>query len=88
MALRARPRSRSRATVKVTPETASPRDFIVISGENWPISTAELDNSVTIEIDARTRNADVDSTGRFRLRVPVAGHHRDRRRARRQGEVR
>ena len=26
-------------TVKVTPETASPRDFIVISGENWPIST-------------------------------------------------
>ena len=54
------------ATVKVTPETASPRDFIVISGENWPISTAELDNSVTIEIDGRTRQADVDSTGRFR----------------------
>ena len=54
------------ATVKVTPETASPRDFIVISGENWPISTAELDNSVTIEIDGRSRQADVDSTGRFR----------------------
>ena len=54
------------ATVKVTPETASPRDFIVISGENWPISTAELDNSVTIEIDNRSRQADVDSTGRFR----------------------
>ena len=54
------------ATVKVTPETASPRDFIVISGENWPISTPELDNSVTIKIDDRTRSADVDSTGRFR----------------------
>ena len=54
------------ATVKVTPETVSPRDFIVISGENWPISTPELDNSVTIEIDGRTRQADVDSTGRFR----------------------
>ncbi len=54
------------ATVKVTPETASPRDFIVISGENWPISTPELDNSVTIEIDNRMRQADVDSTGRFR----------------------
>ena len=54
------------ATVKVTPETVSPRDFIVISGENWPISTPELDNSVTIEIDNRSRQADVDSTGRFR----------------------
>lgn len=54
------------ATIKVTPETASPRDFIVISGENWPISTPELDNSVTIEVDKRSRQADVDSTGRFR----------------------
>ncbi len=53
-------------TVSVTPDTASPRDFIVISGENWPISTPELDNSVTIEVDGRTRTADVDSTGRFR----------------------
>ena len=26
-------------TVSVTPDTASPRDFIVISGMNWPIST-------------------------------------------------
>ena len=54
------------ATVKVTPETASPRDFIVISGENWPISTPEMDNSVTIKVDNRTRTVDVDSTGRFR----------------------
>ena len=53
-------------TIKVTPETASPRDFIVISGENWPISTADQDNSVTIEVDGRTRNADIGSTGRFR----------------------
>ena len=53
-------------TINVNPDTASPRDFIVISGENWPISTPELDNSVTIEVDGRTRTADVDSTGRFR----------------------
>ena len=53
-------------TVKVTPETASPRDYIVISGENWPISTADQDNSVVIEVDGRTRNADIGSTGRFR----------------------
>ena len=53
-------------TVTVTPETASPRDYIVISGMNWPISTADQDNSVTIEVDGRTRNADIGSTGRFR----------------------
>ena len=53
-------------TVTVTPDTASPRDFIVISGENWPISTPELDNSVTIKVDDRERTADIDSTGRFR----------------------
>ena len=53
-------------TLTVTPDTASPRDFIVISGENWPISTADQDNSVTIEVDGRTRNADIGSTGRFR----------------------
>ncbi len=53
-------------TVKVTPEEASPRDYIVISGENWPISTADQDNSVIIEVDGRTRNADIGSTGRFR----------------------
>ncbi|MCY4414821.1 MAG: hypothetical protein OXE87_00695 [Chloroflexi bacterium] len=53
-------------TVTVAPETASPRDFIVISGTNWPISTADQDNSVTIEVDGRTRNADIGSTGRFR----------------------
>ena len=53
-------------TITVTPDTASPRDFIVISGENWPISTSDDDFSVTIEIDDRTRNADTDGTGRFR----------------------
>ena len=53
-------------TVTVAPETVSPRDFIVISGTNWPISTADQDNSVTIEVDGRTRNADIGSTGRFR----------------------
>lgn len=53
-------------TVSVSPDTASPRDYIVISGENWPISTADDDNYVTIEVDGRTRNADVDGNGRFR----------------------
>ena len=54
------------ATVSVSPEAVSPRDFIVISGENWPVSTSDVDNSVMIEVDGRIRNADVDSSGRFR----------------------
>ena len=53
-------------TVSVSPDTASPRDFIVISGENWPITTADDDNSVTIKVDGRERSADIDGSGRFR----------------------
>ena len=53
-------------TVSVSPDTASPRDFIVISGENWPISTADDDNEVSIAVDGRNRTANVDSNGRFR----------------------
>ena len=58
-------------TVSVSPDTASARDFIVISGENWPITTPELDNEVTIifnegDSDERKRSANVDGNGRFR----------------------
>ena len=38
----------------------------MISGENWPISTADEDYTVTIEVDDRTRSADTDGSGRFR----------------------
>ena len=53
-------------TVMVMPETASPRDFIVISGTNWPISTADDDHEVSIEVDGRNRTANIDGNGRFR----------------------
>ena len=53
-------------TVSVSPDTASPRDFIVISGENWPISTADDDNEVNINVDNRNRSANIDGNGRFR----------------------
>ena len=66
------------ATVKVTPETASPRDFIVISGENWPISTPELDNSVTIDGRQSDPSGRRGQHGSLPLRVPAEGHHRDR----------
>ena len=52
-------------TITVTPETASPRDFIVIRGENWPIGTADDDHDVVIEVDGRMRNAPIDGSGRF-----------------------
>lgn len=53
-------------TVSVSPDTASPRDFIVISGENWPISTADDDHEVNIAVDGRNRSANIDGNGRFR----------------------
>lgn len=58
-------------SIMVSPDTASPRDFIVISGENWPVTTTDLDNEVTITIHKgetyqRTRSANVDGNGRFR----------------------
>ena len=53
-------------TVSVSPDTASPRDYIVISGENWPISTADDDHEVNINVDGRNRSANIDGNGRFR----------------------
>ena len=58
-------------SIMVSPDTASPRDFIVISGENWPVTTADLDNEVDIiihrgETYERRRSANVDGNGRFR----------------------
>ena len=52
-------------TVMVTPEVAGPRDFITISGANWPVSTSEDDYDVSIEVDGKTRSASIDRSGRF-----------------------
>ena len=52
-------------TLMVTPTSASPRDYIVISGANWPVSTSDDDREVKINVDGRNRNTGVDSTGRF-----------------------
>ena len=53
-------------TVSVMPEMVSPRDFITISGENWPISTSDDDHEVTIMVDGRNRSVNIDGNGRFR----------------------
>ena len=52
-------------TASVMPEMVSPRDFITISGENWPISTADDDHEVTIVVDDRNRSVNIDRNGRF-----------------------
>ncbi len=58
------------ATLMVHPEIAGPRDYIKISGANWPVSTSDADQDVEITIDEgagqmRTRSTGIDSTGRF-----------------------
>ena len=52
-------------TLMVNPTAAGPRDYITISGANWPVSTSDYDREVDIDVDGRDRNADIDSTGRF-----------------------
>ena len=52
-------------TLMVSPAAAGPRDYIVISGTNWPVSTSDDDREVNINVDDRNRNAGVDSIGRF-----------------------
>ena len=58
-------------TVSVMPEMVSPRDFITISGENWPISSADDDHEVTIMVDGRNRSANIDGNGRFRYQYQL-----------------
>ena len=58
-------------TVSVMPEMVSPRDFITISGENWPISTADDDHEVTIMVDERNRSVNIDGNGRFRYQYQL-----------------
>ena len=58
-------------TVSVMPEMVSPRDFITISGENWPISTADDDHEVTIMVDNRNRSVNIDGNGRFRYQYQL-----------------
>ena len=58
-------------TISVIPDIVGPRDYVVISGENWPVDNTDNSNSglITIEISegGRTRSYSVyaDNTGRF-----------------------
>ena len=63
----------SEATVMVTPQVAGPRDYITISGANWPVTTSEDDHDVDIAVDGKTRSASIDSTGRFNYEYRLSG---------------
>ena len=57
-------------TIMVTPGVAGPRDYITITGENWPVDSLDnpLTKSVMVEVnDSRSRTYPVypDSVGRF-----------------------
>ena len=60
-------------TVSVNPMIASPRDYITISGENWPASNSDDDHEVNIEVDGKNRSANIDSTGRFNYQYQLSG---------------
>ena len=59
------------STISVLPDVVGPRDYVVISGENWPVDNTDNSNSglIMIEISegGRTRSYSVyaDNTGRF-----------------------
>ena len=61
----------AKSTISVLPDIVGPRDYVVISGENWPVDNTDNSNSglITIEISegGRTRSYSVyaDNTGRF-----------------------
>ena len=59
-------------TVMVNPAIASPRDYITISGENWPASNSDDDHEVDIEVDGKNRSANIDSTGRFNYQYQLS----------------
>lgn len=52
-------------TVAVDPEVAGPRDYITVTGSNWPLSTEEDDFEVEITVGDKTRSANIDGTGKF-----------------------
>ncbi len=63
--------------IKITPDVAGPRDYIAVSGENWPVDNPEnpLNQSVTISVkdttNGRMYSAFADTAGRFTVEHQV-----------------
>ena len=59
-------------SISIDPMVAGPRDYITISGMNWPLSTEDHDFQVVISVDDRSRTESVDGTGRFSHQVRLS----------------
>ena len=65
-------------TISVLPDIVGPRDYVVISGENWPVDNTDNSNSELINVEisegGRTRSYSVyaDNTGRFSIEHRVS----------------
>ena len=65
-------------TISVVPEVVGPRDYVVITGTNWPIDNADNSNSGLVEVviadDENERKYSVypDNVGRFTIEHRVS----------------
>ena len=65
-------------TISVTPEVVGPRDYIVVTGTNWPVDNSDNSNAglVDVQIDddnrGRTYSVYTDATGRFTVEHRVS----------------
>ena len=65
-------------TIAVLPDVVGPRDYVAISGENWPVDNTDNSNSELVKIEisegGRTRSYSVyaDNTGRFSIEHRVS----------------
>ena len=65
-------------TISVTPEVVGPRDYIVVTGTNWPVDNSDNSNAglVDVQIDddtrGRTYSVYTHATGRFTVEHRVS----------------
>ena len=63
----------AKPTIAIVPEVVGPRDYVVITGTNWPIDNTDNSNVGLVEVEiaddrnARTYSVYPDNTGRFTI---------------------
>ena len=68
----------AKPTIAVVPEVVGPRDYVVITGTNWPIDNTDNSNAGLVEVEiaddrnARTYSVYPDNTGRFTIEHRVS----------------
>ena len=68
----------AKPTIAVVPEVVGPRDYVVITGTNWPIDNTDNSNAGLVQVEiaddrnARTYSVYADNTGRFTIEHRVS----------------